>query len=219
MMFRQVSWWIAVSLLVGVGLMIRLDSDGSAATSRVSLQATLWDGGVWQCEATLSAKPAYEDPVAETAWSGVCRRDDRTALSVYVGYVGAQGHQRKLASPRLHYPGGDERWSYVVGRPREIPPPSKNRPPLRVNETVLQHSDGRKDAVLYWYQRGVHTYADEFRFRAALIMQGLTRNPTDAAVIRMAMPLDERGMDAAFQPARELAPTFYSELAARVPWR
>lgn len=219
MMLRRVLWWIAVGLLAGVGVLIRLDSGGRGATSRVSLQTTTWDSGAWRCEAGPSAQPAYEDSAADTAWSGVCRRDDRTALSVYVGYVGDQGHQRKLASPRLHYPGGDERWSYVVGRAREIPPRGEDQPPLRVNETVLQYSDGRKDAVLYWYQRGANTYADEFRFRASLIMQRVTRNPTDAAVIRMATPLDERGMDAAFQSARELAPTFYADLATGIPWR
>jgi len=215
---RSVSWWIAVILLIVVGFYVRLEPAGRGMTTRDVLQDITWSSGSWRCEAAGVGEAAYTDPIADAAWSGVCVRDDLNRLSVYVGYVGEQGHDRRLASPRLQYPGNDERWSYLLGRPREIRLTDGDRLPLRVNETLLQYSNGRQDAVLYWYQRGPRTFSDEYRFRISLIVQKLTRHPTDAAIVRIATSLDARGMEAAFQSERDLAPWLYGALMNRIPW-
>ncbi len=148
----------------------------------------------------------------------VRRLRDPKRLNVYIGYIGEQGHNRRLASPRLHYPGNDQGWSYVIGRARVVPLPGRDRVAFRVNETLLQYSTGRKDAVLYWYQRGRRTFSDEYRYRIALIVQKLTRKPTDAAIVRIATPLDGGGTEAAFRIERELAQGLYLELVSRLPW-
>jgi EpsI family protein len=132
---------------------------------------------------------------------------------VYAGYSKSQGHKKRLASPRLHYAGGDRSWSYVTTRRVEIPLAGECQGQLEVTETVLQHAMGSKHAVLYWYQRGQRAFPDEFGFRLALIRANLTRMPTDSVVIRIATPVSEGSKEQVFLEQRDLARGIYCEVA------
>ncbi len=204
--------------MLGAGLSMRqgpVRSTDSPPPPR--LQALAGEIGSWRCEPVGAEEVEYVDPNVDVAWSGACERGEKSRITIYVGYAGGESSKKRLASPRGNYPHGDSHWSYVGGRSVEIPSAVEQNGRLRANQVLLQHTNGQRAAVLYWYQLAHQTFSDEFWYRVVHAVQNLREHRAETTVVRFSIPLRVEESDEAFREERELASVFYPFLIKGAP--
>jgi EpsI family protein len=114
--------------------------------------------------------------------------DGRGSLaSLYVGYHGAQKQGTSIHSPLNCLPGSG--WVPVQSSRIQIGSTTGVR---TVNRVVIEKSDDRQ-LVLYWYQGRGRVIADEYVSKAYQFIDALRRRRTDAALVRIISPIDQRG--------------------------
>ncbi len=215
-MRRVIAWSIAAALLGAVGVLAGRETGDYAKLAAYAAPNIPPRFAGWQCLPVGPRTASYRDPNADSDWSGVCEDESGVRSQVYLGYAAWQRHKRRLASPRLHYPDEDQRWSYVMARSAEIALDGDCRGRIGVSETLLRHSVGGNHAVVYWYQRGSRTFSDEFAFRLAMMGQNLVGEATDAVIVRISMHLRNGELDQVFEREKKLAGRIYCELLTQV---
>jgi EpsI family protein len=141
---------------------------------------------------------------------------------LYVGYYQTQRSGVTYHSPLNCLPGSG--WNILS---REVTPLAiGDRGPaasgeLRVNKVVIQKGL-ETQLVLYWYQDRGRTITSEYWAKAYLLLDAITRNRTDGALVRISVPIaappgDRRGVDEAFGVASQLLRDAYPRLLAHLP--
>jgi EpsI family protein len=135
---------------------------------------------------------------------------------MYVGYYESQQHGEVVHSPNNCLPGSG--W-FIANRDTlslDIPP----YVPFEVNKFVIANGLERQ-VVLYWYQQGGgRVVTNEYLGRVHLVLDALTINRTDAALIRVIVPAaDDRpgSLDASTREAVDFLRTAYPELMRYLP--
>ncbi|MEO5656310.1 MAG: exosortase C-terminal domain/associated protein EpsI [Nitrospiria bacterium] len=183
-------------------------SSGTAGDAARLAEAVSAAGGPWRCVEAGDSDVEYADPAVDEAFAQVCRHPDGTSVTVYVGYARAQTDRKRIRSPRANYPDNtDPRWSYTAGRRVE------DASALHADQVMLRHAGGRRIAVVYWYQVGGRSFGDEYRYRLAVFGRHVRRGLTDAAIVRLASPVDADAADETFARQMDLARRLYPAVA------
>jgi EpsI family protein len=105
-------------------------------------------------------------------------------LGVYIGYYRSQRTGDTIHSPKNCLPGAG--WEPVRSGLVTIELP--RQPPMRVNEYLIEKGLDRQ-MVLYWYQGRGRVVASEYWGKLWLVMDAITRNRTDGALVRLVTPI------------------------------
>ena len=119
------------------------------------------------------------------------REQDRAQAGLYVGYYKSQRQGESIHSPLNCLPGSG--WQPITsGRAIiPIPPdasPSPAAPSIEVNRYVVQKGLDTL-LVMYWYQSHGRVIASEYWGKFYLVADALRLNRTDAAMIRVMVPI------------------------------
>lgn len=101
------------------------------------------------------------------------------SCAVFVAYFGVQLEGAMIHSPRHCLPGGG--WQIMSREEITVPGPQGE---ARVNRLVLGQNLERL-SVLYWYQGRGRVEPNEYRDRLYLVLDGLTKQRTDGALVRL----------------------------------
>ena len=107
-------------------------------------------------------------------------------IGLYVGYFESQRDGKQNHSPRQCLPGAG--WS--IAESRTIPlrmATRSDQPEVPINLYLMQKGD-RKDLYLWWYQSRGRVYANEYLNKLYMILDSVTMNRTDGALVRVNMP-------------------------------
>ena len=123
---------------------------------------------------------------------------DRWPLGLYVGYHTSQRQGDTIHSPLNCLPGAG--WQPVeLGRaiiPVKGAPGAANvTTPVEVNRVVIAKGIDRQ-LVLYWYQSHRRVVADEYRAKVYTVLDSVRYNRTDAALVRVVVPVAEGDVEA-----------------------
>ena len=137
---------------------------------------------------------------------------DRSPIGVYVGYHTSQRQGDTIHSPLNCLPGAG--WQPVdVGRaiiPVEGAPGIANgTTPVEVNRVIIAKGIERQ-LVLYWYQSHRRVVAGEYRAKIFTVLDSLRYNRTDAALVRVIVPVAEADVQA--RDAERRATAFVQDL-------
>jgi EpsI family protein len=190
-------------------------------------------------EAVALSRPFWQYPNEIEAWSGydvrltqaiadkagvtsymyrIFARAEKRALPVhlYVGFYESQKHGEMIHSPKNCLPGNG--W-FIEERDRmvlDVPPYE----PFEVNKFIIANGIERQ-LVLYWYQQaGGRVVTNEYLGRVHLVVDALTKNRTDAALIRIIVPMadtEEASIDASTREAVAFLQASYPELMRFLP--
>jgi EpsI family protein len=87
---------------------------------------------------------------------------------------------------------------------------------ITVNRYIVQNGVSRL-AVLYWYQTTRRTIASEWGLeRYWLLVDAMRDHRTDTALVRVVVPVDQKGDDAAVASASEFVRQIYPQLRQRL---
>jgi EpsI family protein len=103
-------------------------------------------------------------------------------VHLYVGYFKNQRAGKQVHSPRQCLPGAG--WSIVDRSELVLSSPTGNPGAQRINSFLMGKGSDR-DLYLWWYQGRGRIYADEYLNKVYLIWDGLAKNRTDGALVRV----------------------------------
>jgi EpsI family protein len=137
---------------------------------------------------------------------------DRWPVDLYVGYHTSQRQGDTIHSPLNCLPGAG--WEPVdVGRAvipvRGAPGAAGVSTAIEVNRVIIQKGLDRQ-LVLYWYQSHRRVVADEYRAKIYTVLDAVRYNRTDAALVRVVVPIAEDAVDA--RDAERRGTAFVQEL-------
>ena len=202
---------IAAAILVGGIVLLHSVS----LQERVPLRAPLQD-----FPATLAKWQGTEQPLPEQSIKAVAVDEylnrvytDNTAqpIQLYIGYYQSQRTGDTVHSPKNCLPGSG--WNPVESDRVAFAAPDSKK--LMVNEYVIEKGLDR-DLVLYWYQARGRVIASEYSAKVWMVVDALTRNRTDGALVRIIIPL-KNSVPAARAQAVAFAETLYPHLGEFVP--
>lgn len=108
-------------------------------------------------------------------------------LGLYVGYFKNQREGKQVHSPRQCLPGAG--WSIVESTEYRLPLTKEGNKGAPINLYVMGKGTER-DLYLWWYQGRGRIYANEYLNKLYLILDGVTKNRTDGALVRINMPIN-----------------------------
>jgi len=114
-------------------------------------------------------------------------RADRSVAGLYVGYYKSQRQGDAIHSPQNCLPGAG--WEPTESGYLTVPvvPPS-GATEISVNRYLIQKGLDRQ-LVLYWYQSHGRVVANEYWSKFYLIRDAVALNRTDAALVRVIVPI------------------------------
>jgi EpsI family protein len=108
-------------------------------------------------------------------------------IGLYVGYFETQRDGKQNHSPRQCLPGAG--WSVVESRIIPLRSASRDQPEAPINLYIMQKGD-REDLYLWWYQSRGRIYANEYLNKLYMILDSVTMNRTDGALVRVNMAVN-----------------------------
>jgi EpsI family protein len=139
-----------------------------------------WDGKDLRFDAKIEGKLGATDYVSKIYSTG-----NRTA-HFYVGFYASQKHGEMVHSPKNCLPGNG--W-YIARRDTttvSVPPYR----PFQANSYIVENGIERQ-LVVYWYQQaGGRIVLNEYLGRVYLVVDALTKQRSDAALVRISVPFD-----------------------------
>ena len=185
MRFRRQFWASAVILIVAIFYLMQL-SHGEAVPIRKSLKDFPLEIGNWKgkeegLDSKVKAILGVEDSMMR-----VYRNDKGYPIWFYVGYYESQSKGNIIHSPKHCYPGSG--WHPTQNRIEEITISSLSKEKIRVNLFLIRKGV-EKQLVLYWYQERGRINTSEYMAKFYMIVDAITRNRTDGALVRISAPV------------------------------
>lgn len=167
----------------------------------------------------VKSKDALIDPSAleELAPDSVLSRvyQSDTEVAFFVAYYGSQHRIRKAHSPKVCLPGAG--WNPVHSETLPIRM-AADPDPKSVNYYVVKNGN-RHNVVLYWYQTHKRVIAGETTLNLARVVDTMTDNRTDMALVRIITPVVSDDLLGAKERAVRFAQTAYPHLLEFFPPR
>lgn len=133
---------------------------------------------------------------------------------LFVAYFASQKYGSQIHSPKHCLPGGG--WQILRHEPYALPLPDGQT--RQINRLIIADR-GRQQLMLYWYETRGGTIRNEFALKWDLVMNSLMLRPTDAAIVRLTLPIrSEDGVEGATRRAEEFFRDFYPEIARSLPF-
>ena len=132
-------------------------------------------------------------------------------VDLYVGYYQSQRTGKTIHSPKNCLPGAG--WEPV--RAGRLTIPMTAMPAITLNEYLIEKGPAQY-LVLYWYQAHGRVIASEYSGKAWLVLDAITRNRTDGALVRV-LTSTRNGEDQARARAVQFVQALYPRLGRFIP--
>jgi EpsI family protein len=201
----KIRLFLAVAFLIGAGVAARGIGHGEPVKlirpfSQYPVVIGNWQGRTMRLSGEVEKRVGVSDYLFR-----VYTRQPNDLLHFYVGYYESQRHGEMIHSPKNCLPGSG--W-YIAKRETmvlDLP----GRPPFEVNKFLVENGIERQ-LVLYWYQQaGGRIVTNEYLGRVHLVWDAFKLDRTDAALVRLSVPVDgptEHAVDVAVDFLREAYP-------------
>ncbi len=215
---------LAATLLCGAAAVVRANRP-EQAPARVSFDQFPLQIGGWSGQ----LMPPFDDKIlkilnVDDYVNRVYYRADRAsktdpaAAGLYIGYYKSQRQGDSIHSPQNCLPGAG--WEPVEQGLMTIPTATAGGPTnISVNRYIIQKGLD-KQLVLYWYQSHGRVVASEYWSKFFLVKDAVRLNRTDAALVRVIVPIanaDENGPTQAEREAVDFVKAMFPALPKYLP--
>lgn len=189
-MNRGARFWLMIAVLAGAAFGLHHLSHGEAiplsqALGTLPMQLQGWQGSDVPIEPRIVRNLGVSDYLKREY-----RMSDGFRVLLYVGYYKTQRTGQSIHSPKNCLPGAG--WEPVSAGKRTLS--LSNGQQAIVNQYVVENGLQR-EFVLYWYQSHGRIIASEYWGKIYMVLDALRLNRTDAALVRVSIPIingDER---------------------------
>lgn len=155
----------------------------------------------------------YEVLNATSATLKHYRAPDGSMAELFVGYFESQRFGAGIHSPRHCLPGGG--WQIV--RHEGVVLEGPGMPERTVNLLFIEF-EGRQSLMLYWYQTRSGVVQGEYELKLDLLKNALAMRPTDAAMVRVTVPVTGGDYEGAMARAVRFARVIDPYVQAALPF-
>lgn len=157
---------------------------------------------------------AYDVLKADTSTLRYYTDQDGQGYWLFVAYFASQKYGSQIHSPKHCLPGSGWRIESISPYPLSIPG-GANR---EVNRLVIADIDSRQ-LMFYWFETRSGAIRNEFGLKLDLVKNSLTLSPTDAAIVRLTVPIEgDDTIDSATQRAMKFLTTFFPDVERALPF-
>ncbi len=209
--FAKSRIWITAGVLAFGFLCLHGFGHGEPRSLRLPLRQFPAVLGNWQGEDQLLPKRISEATGADEYLNRAYIDPSGQRVELYVGYYRTQRTGETIHSPKNCLPGAG--WEPL--RSGRLTVSMAPAPAIIVNEYLIE-KDGNRDLVLYWYQARGRVVASEYSGKVWLVVDAITRNRTDGALVRLFTPTRD-GEAKARERALSFVRLLYPELGKFIP--
>ncbi len=202
---------VTAGVLVGAMLLLHGVSHGEPVTAHRPLREVPASLGHWHGEDLPLEQRIIKAVGVDDYLSRVYTDESGLPVSVYIGYYASQRTGDTIHSPKNCLPGSG--WEPVRSRHLTVDVSVGSR--IVINEYVVEKGLDRQ-LVLYWYQGRGRVVASEYWGKVWMVVDAITRNRTDGALVRLVTPTRDREGEAEAR-AVKLAQTLYPRLNEFIP--
>lgn len=176
---------VTAVVLLGALIFLHSASHGEPVVPHQSLRDLPYAIGTWSGQ----EQPLSEQVVQAVSVSDYTNRvyfgNGNAPVQLYVGYYASQRTGDTMHSPKNCLPGAG--WDPIRSGFAVISVAGGRR--IVVNEYVIQQ-DQNKQLVFYWYQGRGRVYASEYAGKYWMVVDAISRNRTDGALVRLVTPIN-----------------------------
>lgn len=156
---------------------------------------------------------SYEVLKADTSTLRLYYGPGGKPLWLFVAYFESQKYGSQIHSPKNCLPGGGWRIERISPVAASVPGAGA----LTVNEVII--SDGTDyQLMFYWFETRSGILRSEYMLKVDLAKNSLLFNPTDAAFVRVTVPIDDGNLDRARQYGMAFIGQFYDDIQQSLPF-
>lgn len=157
---------------------------------------------------------SYQTLQADTTTLRLYQDPDGRPVWLFVGYFESQKYGSQIHSPRNCLPGSG--WKIEQHLTFELP--LGDGPAKEVNRLIISRNQQRS-LMFYWFETRGGTIRNEYGLKLDLMKNSLLFRPTDAAFIRVNLPLsDSDDIDAVTARATAFLGSFYPAIERSLPF-
>lgn len=178
-------FWVVMIILSAAGILLHTVSreEGGQLPQNLAdfpLRIEQWSGkAVWYTPEILRVLKADDYMMREY------RDGKEPPIGLFVGYYKHIRQGAAYHSPKNCLPGSG--WYFVKTGRTHIDVSDRHRQSMEINAVVVQ-KDLDKHLILYWYQDRGRIIASEYWAKVYLVLDAITRNRTDGALVRVTVP-------------------------------
>jgi EpsI family protein len=179
-------WRLAVVLILfaAAAVVLHTARPVTGVVNAVSLFAIPETLGVWSGVDGVPEDILPLDPNEKLSVRRTYRHGAQVAWVSVALFVGQEDETRRASVNRI-YP--QRNVSLLEPAPSAVALAVSPGSPRRL-PAVIVHQEARRLLVAYWHQMGRHVYANEYRYRLALMSDLILRRRSDALLVRIATP-------------------------------
>ena len=174
---------LTAGMLVAALVMLHGLSHGEQMAARQPLRELPLALDHWQGEERAVEQRLVEAVGVDDYVNRIYTNGSGEPLGLYLGYYSTQRTGDTIHSPKNCLPGAG--WTPVRAGRLTIPLPGGD--PIEVNEYLVEKGLDRH-LVLYWYHARGRVEPSEYWAKAWLVLDAITRNRTDGALVRLVTP-------------------------------
>jgi EpsI family protein len=133
--------------------------------------------------------------------------------NLFVAYYKSQLQAKNAHDPKVCLPGAG--WNPTVSRVMDVSVPGSTSS-FPVNYYLIAR-DSAEEVVLYWFQTYKGVYTVEQQLKAHRVLDAIADNRTDMALVRIVVPVEANGIEAADARAMQLAQLIYPQMLPYFP--
>lgn len=180
-----------------------------------AFEAIPLDYAGWYGEERRFSEASYDVLQADTTILRVYRDSDGFPMWLFIGYFSSQKYGSQIHSPKHCLPGSG--WHIGTIEPYRLR--LANGFDHSINRLVINDRHNRQ-LMLYWFETRGGAIRGEFGLKWDLMVNSLLLRPTDAAMIRLNLPLGpQESVEDATSKAVAYLNDFYPSIEAALPFR
>jgi EpsI family protein len=184
----RIGWRLGVILVLFAATVVVLHTTRpvTGSVNPVSLLALPETLGVWSGIDGVPEDVLPADPNEKLSVRRTYRHGTQVAWVSVALFVGQEDETRRASVNKI-YP--QRNVSLLEPAPSAVVLAVSPGNPHRL-PAVIVHQEARRLLVAYWHQMGRRVYANEYRYRLALMSDLIFRRRSDALLVRIATPAD-----------------------------
>ena len=214
MNWRKKEFWITSGLLVITLILVnllrysRVESQKLPGFALIPMQSGNWSGQEY-----FFPDQTYELLKADASTLRRYANSEGKELYLFISYFKSQKYGSQIHSPKNCLPGSG--WKILNREKTRIKGSSGSS--LLVNRLLISDNQS-KEVMYYWFQTRSGLVTSELGLKLDLVLNSLKRVPTDAAFIRINLPLNEVSEKEALVLVEDFLKDFQSGIKEALPF-
>lgn len=217
MELKSKRYWFVVALLLVTGIYVHiLRYTRISIQEPVNLEALPMKLGDWRANENLVIGDETKEILKsnQDLWRSY-RDSNNQEIGLFVAYFKDQKYGEQIHSPKHCLPGSG--WKIVDRETYNVQLRNSPSSQLKINKLVISKKY-LNEIMLYWFWTRSGVITSEYDLKFSLAKNALLRNPTDAAFIRINLPLPQGDHSPALQSASQFISDIFPAIKNILPF-